>query len=406
MTKLNEAQKSRINAFALEYAEKYLNTEDGRKHLQSFDRERSDVREIFQKTREKFGRGEDITEDVLRHLLPHSNTKNVRSKGYRVSTWPAITKDVKLWFERAGWQKSENWPKVAESIFRLIDGILTEKNDRPIREFLRSQYSKGFQAGMISPILYCLDSSLLVINSKTVDTINYLSETDVIDSRLENYLENTRKVDDFLRDANVSIFDSYDRFDAFCHWMCSKRLGGYARMEKEIEEQPKSDERMDVSGLSQWDVVRKRRGTKFVESLGTANRLLDMRLYDQAIREYGSITERLLKQLYQNYFPNLPIQLKEKILNYERESKMATNKFTMGQWIGLFRSADLFRYIAQDKKGKGESFVFFVPSILNALNKLRNQSTHRTTDYENYINEYSAFFAKSAILCILRELGE
>lgn len=145
---------------------------------------------------------------------------------------------------------------------------------------------------------------------------------------------------------------------------------------------------------------------KLAKSLGNADRLLNLGMYDQAIREYGSIIERLLKKLYQNYFPNLPIQCKEKILNYERASKMPINKFTIGQWIGLFRSAGLFGYIAQDKKGKGESFVFFIPSILDTLNKLRNKSTHSTTDYEHYINKNSAFFVKATMMCILHELGE
>ncbi len=31
------------------------------------------------------------------------------------------------------------------------------------------------------------------------------------------------------------IFDDYDVFDTFCHWMCDKSLGGYARIPKESE---------------------------------------------------------------------------------------------------------------------------------------------------------------------------
>lgn len=151
-----EGQKRRISAFAQEYSGKYLNTQRGREHLQRFDEERVEVKETFRRIREKFKRREDITEDVLRRLLPHSDTKYVRRMGYRASTWPAITKDVKLWFERARWQRRENWPKVAETIFTLIDELLKGRSDEPIREFLRSPYSKGFQTGMISPIHACM----------------------------------------------------------------------------------------------------------------------------------------------------------------------------------------------------------------------------------------------------------
>lgn len=255
MIKLTDEQKSRIEAFAKEYEEKYLKTDVGKRHLRSYDKERDEVKRIFKRTKEKYEKDEDITEDVLRHLLPHSDTKYIRKKGYRVSTWPAITKDVKLWFEGIGWQKKENWPNVAKSIFKLLDGLIKEKSERPIQEFLQSKYSKGFQAGMISPILYCLDDSFLVINSKTGDTVNYLIETDAIDSRLENYLRNIEIISDFLKKSGVSILDSYDKFDAFCHWMCSRRLGGYARMKKETEEAPEFEEKIDVSGLSHWDVI-------------------------------------------------------------------------------------------------------------------------------------------------------
>ncbi len=145
---------------------------------------------------------------------------------------------------------------------------------------------------------------------------------------------------------------------------------------------------------------------EIAKSLANADRLVTLGMHGQAIREYGTIMERLLKNLYQNYFPNLPIRCKEKILDYERASRMPINRFTIGQWIGLFRSAGLFSYIAQDRKGKGGSLVFFIPSLLDTLNKLRNKSTHSTTDYDHYINKNTTAFAKATITCILHELQE
>lgn len=153
--------------------------------------------------------------------------------------------------------------------------------------------------------------------------------------------------------------------------------------------------------LPQQTASAKRIGTR--KSLDTADRLLNMGMYSQAIKEYGSIVERLLRQLYQEYFPNLPIKYKERILDYEREAKIPISKFTIGQWIGLFRYADLFRYIAQDRKGKGEPFIFFIPAILDALNKLRNISTHPTSSDEHYISQETALFVSSAMKCIIHE---
>lgn len=162
----------------------------------------------------------------------------------------------------------------------------------------------------------------------------------------------------------------------------------------------------DVSIPSTLRKERVEKGTMFEKALINAERLLNLGMYSQAIKEYGSIIEQLLKQLYQKYFPNMPIRYKERILNYERETKTSVSKFTIGQWIGLFRNADLFRYIAQDKKGKSGSFIFFTPTTLDILNKLRNISTHPARNNENYVSEDSALFVKSTITCILRELKE
>lgn len=147
-------------------------------------------------------------------------------------------------------------------------------------------------------------------------------------------------------------------------------------------------------------------GTKFGRSLDTAEKMVNQGMYGPAIKEYGSVIEQLLRQLYQKYFPNMPIQYKEKILNYERERKKSINKFTIGEWIGLFRHVGLFKYVEQDKKVKSEFFIFFTPAILDTLNNLRNKSTHLTSDKDCYINRESALFVKSTITCILRELKE
>ena len=247
MIKLKQKQKDKANAFAEEFKKKYLETDQGRKHIDAYEKEREDVKRRFEKIREKFNEGKDITDDVLYGLLPYLYTRHNIEHNHRVSTWPAVTKDVKTWFEKAGWQRKENWPNVAKVIFNLIDGLVKTKDSKYIEVFLKSEYSKGFQAGMITPILYCLKIDFLVINSKTVDTVNFILEENVIDNRLENYFENIERIRTLLKSLEIPLLDSYDTFDAFCHWMCDKRLGGYARLKREEEETPLFEEKVEIS---------------------------------------------------------------------------------------------------------------------------------------------------------------
>lgn len=258
MIKVTPEQKERTAAFTKDFKRKYLDEDEGRKHIERYENEKEDVKKKFKEIKEKYGADKDITDDILYGLLPHTNTKYNRQHKHRISTWPAVTKDVKTWFENAGWQKKKNWPNVAIAIYRLIDGLTEDTSSDHIEKFNSSPYSKGFQAGMISPILYCLDETLLPINNKTVDTVNFVLENDIIDSKLENYLKNIKIINEMLEKLNLEIFDSYDKFDAFCHWMCDKRLGGYARVRREDVEAAAPEIKLEITNHNEaiWVLLK------------------------------------------------------------------------------------------------------------------------------------------------------
>ncbi len=48
---------------------------------------------------------------------------------------------------------------------------------------------------------------------------------------LEDYIDNNSKLKQFLKELSKEVpdFEKFDIFDMFCHWMCDKNLGGYAR---------------------------------------------------------------------------------------------------------------------------------------------------------------------------------
>jgi predicted RNA-binding protein with PUA-like domain len=211
------------------FKEEYLDTPSGQKYLAVKEAEPKEVKKVFEEIREKHLAGEDITDDVLRRLLPHSDTEFHRKNNYRISTWPCIIKDVRGWFEGAGWKKPEDWPQTARLIFDAIDGLVSGKEQAWVK-FLRSEYRHGFGTGFISPILFCLDEQFPVITSKVVKTYKYctaqLGEPDEIDAKLEHYLENAEKVKALQKRLEPFGLKNIREFDIFCHYMVSKRLGG------------------------------------------------------------------------------------------------------------------------------------------------------------------------------------
>lgn len=215
-----------------EFRQKYLNKEQGKRHLEEYNKEREEVRRIFNVIKEKKERGEDITELVLDYLLPIK----------RKSVTPASVKTIEAYYKRAGETLSEeDLPKLADAIFTLINGLINNPDDTNrqkeiINSFVASQYSRGLQSGIISPVLYYIEPKYLLINNKVVDTVRFISREFMfqevrLSTLLKEYVDNNAKLKSFLEELSKEApeFKDFDVFDMFCHWMCDKNLGGYAR---------------------------------------------------------------------------------------------------------------------------------------------------------------------------------
>ena len=175
--------------------------------------------------------GRDITDETLRRLLPHSDTRGNRERGVRISTWPCITKDVRSWFEGAGWKKPSEWPEVANWLLDITEAGRDEDWER-WRELARHPAQKGFACGFITPIVHCLNANLAVINSKVVKTYAAvaptLGMTDEITPALEGYPESRDRLLGLVGRLGTIGLHGLDEWDVFCHWSVSKRLGGKA----------------------------------------------------------------------------------------------------------------------------------------------------------------------------------
>jgi hypothetical protein len=246
MTVVTDQKRSLFNSYASEFEKNYLLEPAGQRHLALYKKEREDVTLYWSQIKKAKQEGNQATDLILQKLLPYSNTRHNREKNYRISVAPAITKDLKKWFENAGWQNPDNWDNVANGLFDLVYGLIEKGDWNSLVRFEKDQQvSKGIKAGFITPTLYFLNPQYRIINNKTIDTINFLLDQSAIGRDLSRYQQYLGIINDALDQLGISLFNNADIFDSFCHWMCDKRLGGYARIEKT----PNGDEEEEEEGI-------------------------------------------------------------------------------------------------------------------------------------------------------------
>lgn len=237
---LPEDDADEIEKLVSEFKETYLDAGDGEYHRKLLLNSREQGRKNYQNVIDLQREGKDITDAVLYGLLPHADTQNNRDKNHWIHIAPCFTKDIKEWFEGAGWAKSEDWPNIAERLFDFIKNAIDNPDKiQSLCDSFDSQFPfKGFQVGMLSPILNALDSDrYLVVNAKPISVINWLTgmqyqarikELPLITNSIREWANENRSLFEHIAPTGLSVCDM---FDIFSHWL------------KAVKKYPKLDSR-------------------------------------------------------------------------------------------------------------------------------------------------------------------
>jgi len=218
----------KIGSLLDEFVANYPATSAGKEHVQLYVRGREQGRANYQAVLTAVRNGEDATTLILEKLLPHANTKGNRAKGAWIHHAPSVIKDVKKWFEAAKRTKGEDWSKIAQAILSFV----TRCTDAPgelsdaCAWFVGLAYTKGFQTGMLTPILNALrPDDFLLINSKSLVIINALAVTNLSTGLLDYPEANAtgkrliEALDTEMSKRNNLAMRTNDFFDMFCHWV-------------------------------------------------------------------------------------------------------------------------------------------------------------------------------------------
>ena len=99
---LSKTKKDEFSGLYREFTRSYLPSKAGKDHIAFYEKGRELARQNLDEITKAVERGSDVTDAVLLKLLPYSNTKGNRERVAWVHVAPAITKDLKDWYQKAG----------------------------------------------------------------------------------------------------------------------------------------------------------------------------------------------------------------------------------------------------------------------------------------------------------------
>jgi len=288
----------------LEQFKEYLESEEAKKHLQSMETEKREVKELMQKLSQMNKKDPKFTELVLYGLLPYSKT----SVAKRVSLFPAFM-NIKVFFGDYKYSEEE-WNLIANRIYDLCDKFAQSPNKllSLIKEFTQDKYSRKLQCGSITPILFCVNDSYPVVNNRTIRSFRSISlilgEKSKISRKLYDYLTNIEEIHKLIDKIGLDLLKDNNYQDLFFYWYDSEILNEERKIKKdeseedenviETEEEVKSEEINISSFLEQINVDK---GFDFIpHSLGDLQRIKINQIIPNA-----SKTKWVLPQ-FQRYF--------------------------------------------------------------------------------------------------------
>jgi 5-methylcytosine-specific restriction protein B len=211
-----------------EFINSYPYTVNGISHIKSYTEQRQQACRNFDIITAAADRGENITELVLLQLLPHSNTINNRQRGAWIHIAASVNKDTKKWFEGENSVKSDDCDEIAIAIFNFVRCCKAKPQDLLdyCIQFSQLNCAKGFQMGMLTPILNALQpNDFLLINNKSRRVINYFANKNY-GAKLTYYPQINdigrnviQELSQYMHPIGVPALRDDDLFDMFCQWL-------------------------------------------------------------------------------------------------------------------------------------------------------------------------------------------
>jgi len=224
---LKPAKRNEFTALFSEFLATYPQTRAGQTHITAYSQVRVEAARNYHAILTAKANGEDVTDRVLKQLLPYTDTAYNRDQNAWIHPAPAVTKDIRFKYERSHWWKPTDWSEISNAILHFTKRCVEHPAElmAACKEFAASPYSKGFQAGMLTPMLNALaPADFALINSKPIAVLTYLTGASFKQGVADYPAVNTtmHRLHDELADILATApfgLPAGDTFDIFCHWL-------------------------------------------------------------------------------------------------------------------------------------------------------------------------------------------
>lgn len=265
----------------LEQFKEYLDSEEAKKHLQTMEDEKNEVKEIMQTLSKMDRKSSEFTDLVLYGLLPYSKT----SVAKRVSLFPAFM-NIRLFFEKYNYSEQE-WNLIANKIYTLCANFKAspDKLAEFIEDFTKDKYSRRLQCGSITPIIFCLNDSYPIVNNRTIRSFRSMSliveEKNELSQKLDAYLNNIEQINNLIGKIGLDLLKNHSYQDLFFYWYDSEILSEERKIKKEESEEEENvietEEEVKIEQISIPSFIEKinvESGFEFIpHSLGDPQRI-------------------------------------------------------------------------------------------------------------------------------------
>ncbi len=177
---LSERQ-DQFSELLAECSRTFLTTPEGEEERLGYLRARVSAQHNYAAVAQLETQGIDITDAVLFKLLPHTDTELHRTQGAWLHSAAFISGDLRRWYEASGMTRPNAWPTIARALWQLIQSCLADPAhlEEACHAFAAEPATKGFQTGIVTPILNALQPDhFLLLSRKSRTTLNYFTGAD------------------------------------------------------------------------------------------------------------------------------------------------------------------------------------------------------------------------------------